>query len=273
MKNIFILTFILTILFCSCDNGNGGNTPTTTTDGDELRAVLFYREELRERYIAYRQKEKLSASDAVLYVNIGLDNPPYTNTKEAADPSDLLVLINKYNRLPEGYEPDDLAVMPFKYTYNENGGVKLRQEALDALLLLIENNPSYDFCVKSGYRTEAFQRKIYENNLKIYPQEQVDKEIARPGFSEHQTGLAFDFTKKGHEAIGSFTGTKEAEFMAQNAHKYGFINRYQESREHITGYQSESWHYRYVGVYAATEIFEKGITLDEYIAMNSAMKK
>lgn len=86
---------------------------------------------------------------------------------------------------------------------------------------------------------------------------------ARPGYSEHQTGLATDIDNGGRTYI-LFKDTQEYQWMQENAHKYGFIQRYQEGKESITGYNVESWHYRYVGTETAEFIKSKNITYDEY---------
>jgi D-alanyl-D-alanine carboxypeptidase len=91
--------------------------------------------------------------------------------------------------------------------------------------------------------------------------------VARPGTSEHQTGLTMDITAKsvGLELVESFENTAEGKWLASNAHNYGFILRYPKGKTNITGYAFEPWHYRYVGVDIATDIFNRGITLEEYM--------
>lgn len=124
--------------------------------------------------------------------------------------------------------------------------------------------------VVSGYRTNDEQQIIYNNKLSEYKakgmstnkaKEETERWVALPGTSEHELGLAVDINADGIHSYG-----KEAyDWLATNAHKYGFINRYPKDKIHITGISNEPWHYRYVGKNAATEIFESGICLEEYI--------
>ena len=100
----------------------------------------------------------------------------------------------------------------------------------------------------------------------------ADKYTARPGYSEHQTGLAID-VKDGSGQYAFFKNSDEYKWMKDNAHKYGFILRYPEGKEHITGFSFEAWHYRYVGVDVATFIYENDLTFDEYHMMYIANKK
>ena len=93
----------------------------------------------------------------------------------------------------------------------------------------------------------------------------VDTYSSRPGFSDHQTGLACDIGMPGYK-FDMFTDTAECKCLHANAYKYGFILRYPEGKENITKYTYESWHFRYVGIEASTYIYENNITLEEYVA-------
>lgn len=122
----------------------------------------------------------------------------------------------------------------------------------------------------STYRDFARQKQLYEGYTAKDGQEAADRYSARPGYSEHQTGLAFDIGEAGleqHWASSSFGDTEGGKWLKANAHKYGFILRYPEGSEHITGYMHESWHFRYVGKEIAEEIYQKDITLEEYLGV------
>lgn len=122
----------------------------------------------------------------------------------------------------------------------------------------------------STYRDFARQKQLYEGYTAKDGQEAADRYSARPGYSEHQTGLAFDIGEAGQEqhwASSSFGDTEGGKWLKANAHEYGFILRYPEGSEHITGYMHESWHFRYVGKEIAEEIHQKGITLEEYLGV------
>lgn len=117
----------------------------------------------------------------------------------------------------------------------------------------------------SGYRTYAYQASLYNNYVKKDGKEKADTYSARPGHSEHQTGLAFDLNK----VDSSFEGTPEANWIAAHAHEYGFIVRYPKGKQEITGYKYEPWHVRYIGVEMATAVYESGLCLEEFLGITS----
>ncbi|AJD90110.1 serine-type D-Ala-D-Ala carboxypeptidase [Jeotgalibacillus malaysiensis] len=122
----------------------------------------------------------------------------------------------------------------------------------------------------STFRSYDYQTDLYNRYVEQHGQEEADRFSARPGYSEHQTGLGFDIGAEGQEehwASDSFKDTKEAKWLAENAHQYGFILRYPAGKEHITGYQYESWHFRYLGEELATKVYESGLTLEEYLGI------
>ncbi|NTW05478.1 MAG: M15 family metallopeptidase [Peptococcaceae bacterium] len=119
--------------------------------------------------------------------------------------------------------------------------------------------------LSSGFRSYRLQADIYKNNLNIYGQSVADTFSARPGYSEHQTGLAFDL----NTISDSFAKTKEGVWVKNNCHKYGFIIRYPEGKQGITGYKYEPWHLRYVGIGNAEAIFNSGLCLEEYLGLTS----
>ena len=120
--------------------------------------------------------------------------------------------------------------------------------------------------VKSGFRSYSTQKSLYNSYVKRDGQAAADRYSARPGHSEHQTGLAFDINK----ANSSFAGSPEANWLAANCYKYGFIIRYPEGKEAITGYIYEPWHVRYLGAQIATEVFNSGLCLEEYLGITSS---
>jgi D-alanyl-D-alanine carboxypeptidase/Choline-binding repeat len=121
--------------------------------------------------------------------------------------------------------------------------------------------------IASGYRSYEYQKNLYWRYVSIYGQAQADRFSAYPGYSEHQTGLAFDIGGSNSSlwVSSGFDHTAEAKWLAKNAHHYGFILRYPPGKEHITGYMYESWHFRYLGVDVASKVFSSGLTLEEYL--------
>ncbi|MBY0222193.1 MULTISPECIES: M15 family metallopeptidase [Sporosarcina] len=123
----------------------------------------------------------------------------------------------------------------------------------------------------STYRSYDYQVTLYNRYVERDGREAADRYSARPGYSEHQTGLAFDIGEVNHEkhwASTSFGDTEAAKWLGANANQYGFILRYPEGKEEITGYMHESWHYRYVGKEKAEQIFKRNITLEEYLGVH-----
>lgn len=123
----------------------------------------------------------------------------------------------------------------------------------------------YNLFVKSGFRSYSTQKSLYNGYVKRDGTAAADRYSARPGHSEHQTGLAFDINK----ASSSFAGSPEAIWLAANCYKYGFIIRYPEGKESITGYIYEPWHIRYLGVEIATAVYNSGLCLEEYLGITS----
>lgn len=165
-----------------------------------------------------------------------------------------VLLANKQHPLPETYAPGE---EPEARTAFETMKAAAAEDGLDLSAF-------------STYRDFARQKQLYEGYVAKDGQQAADRYSARPGYSEHQTGLAFDIGEAGQEqhwASASFGDTEGGKWLAANAHKYGFILRYPEGSEQITGYMHESWHFRYVGKDIATEIHQKGITLEEYLGV------
>lgn len=219
-----------------------------------------YFEKNYERYVNYKiANPKLTDDEVITRVNIGLDNKFYTNIRESNLDDGILILCNKYNKLPKNYVPK-LVTMNSKYA---KGG-KLHPEAYDAFKKLSDDarKLGYKIIVNSGYRSYGSQTSIYNNYVNRDGRERADTYSARPGHSEHQTGLAIDVASSGR--FSSFGSTKEYTWMKANAHKYGYILRYTKKNQWITGYMNEEWHYRYVGIDAADYIYKNNITFEEY---------
>ena len=116
------------------------------------------------------------------------------------------------------------------------------------------------------YKLYKNQEDTYNLYLKTYGKKYAESYVTHPGFSEHQTGLAIDISRRDIGLTSNFMFTNEYLYLKNNAHRFGFINRYPMDKEIITGYLFEPWHYRFVGVDIATEIYLNNITLEEYLA-------
>ena len=188
-----------------------------------------------------------------------------TTSPAVAEPTDTLVLVNKTTSLAEDYQPSDLVWVDLPGV-RETQLRKEAAEALEDLFAAAELKNLTLYCC-SGYRSYQTQEELYAENVKAYGQKEADLVSAKPGQSEHQTGLAMDVTAESvnFDLLESFGQTPEGAFIKNNAHLYGFIVRYPEDKTAITGYAYEPWHLRYVGKDVATEIYDKQLTFEEYL--------
>ncbi len=207
------------------------------------------------RYEQYQEKNKTSLQEAVLKVNIGLDHDFYTQIEEIEDKEDYQVLVNKYRTLKE-YEPKDLKSLSYDARY------QLREKAADAFEELVSFAKLENVFIRpySAYRSYSYQQSIYNTYIQKDGRILADTYSARPGHSEHQTGLAVDVWSEGMNDISE----EDALWLKENAYKYGFIVRYPKESESITGYIEEPWHLRYLGKDLAKKVWESQLTYDEY---------
>lgn len=191
--------------------------------------------------------------------------PAYDDSHQDADGLTVIsgiLLVNKNHPLPADYAPD--------YTNGAGQSTSLQGEAEAAAeaFLAAANAQGNSMYVLSGYRSYNVQASLFANYAAIHGEEKANTFSARAGQSEHQTGLSFDVGDAQHSGYNLQTSIDQfpgVQWMMQHCAEYGFILRYPEGKEDITGYQYEPWHYRYVGVEAATAIMASGLTLEEYL--------
>ena len=174
-----------------------------------------------------------------------------------------ILLVNDSHRLDANYVPEGLVNL-----YNQRHSFRLASseiylarecyEPMEKMFAAAEKDNMNGFIVTSGYRS-------YERQAEVYAESEPGK-AQQPGASEHQTGLAFDVTV---ETANGFENTPQYAWLQQHAHEYGFIQRYPANKADETGISYEPWHYRYVGVKAATLIWKQGVTLEAFLAENS----
>lgn len=186
-----------------------------------------------------------------------------------AQPESITALVNKQNKLPEDYSPTDLVYPDVRFIFDEKVEKRqLRKEAAGALeeMFIAAENDSTPLAGVSAYRSHTTQKSLFERYVKRDGLEKARTYSAFPGTSEHETGLAIDISGSEGKcaAADCFAGTKEALWLEEHAHEFGFIIRYLKGKEAITGYQYEPWHLRYVGTELAAELKESGETLEEY---------
>ena len=176
-----------------------------------------------------------------------------------SDPKSIEVLANKKRPIePLTYAPTDLVSI--------GSGQSLRSEAAKAYKKMRDAAAATGvrFHPISGYRSYSQQAATYNHWKATYGQQHADSVSAAPGTSEHQLGLAVDVTDGICKLRRCFGNTEAGQWVAKNAHKYGFVIRYPEGKSDITGYWPEPWHLRYVGVDLAKELTTKGLTLEEH---------
>ena len=229
----------------------------------------YYLDKNFDKYISYMNEfSDLSTKEIIRNINIHIDKDFYEETYEANTSLDTSILVNKYYYLKKDFAPDDLVTISQTYSWGESGSQKVRKIVYEAFLDMwnAANSEGYYLMVNSSYRTYQDQESVYNNYRNTSGQNYADSIAARPGYSEHQTGLAIDIFSKTKTNKNTFKDSSEAKWLKENAYKFGFILRYPENKENITGTTYEAWHYRYVGKDIATYIHEHDITFDEYYA-------
>jgi len=232
---------------------------------EEVKKLDYYNNNYEKRYKSYKkQNNNMDLIQIIKNVNMNLDQTPYEYTIKANNLNTEKILVNKYYYLDEDYVPENLENINRKYALSN---MRLVNYAKDAFENLSKDAQKEDLNIiaMSTYRSYTYQVNLYNRYKKEDGEEKADTYSGRPGHSEHQTGLAVDVYNK-KEDYTNFHKTKEYEWMQQHAHEYGFILRFPEGKEKETGYEFESWHYRYVGVEIATYIHQNNISLEEYYA-------
>ena len=233
---------------------------------DNLKRYLDYDiMEVKSIYDISNIKKDFNYEDVVTYVNANLDKEYYSsdNLISNEDASKIDVLVNKYHKLDENYEPSDLTIINSKYA---SGTQKLRKEAQIKFEEMASDMAKDNLKIYAGstYRSFTYQKGLYDRYVKKDGFAAAETYSARSGYSEHQLGLAVDIVGGKWDYLSE--KDKEYNYLIKNSYKYGFILRYPRGSEYITGYMFEDWHFRYLGVELATKVFNSGLTYDEYIA-------
>lgn len=174
-----------------------------------------------------------------------------------------LFLVNRQHMISESYVPD------VRKTNLYGMSQSMRSDAADALetLFAAAAEDGAKLSTVSGYRSYSKQKTIHARKVKSIGQKAADLISAPPGGSEHQLGLAMDVAQRNSSQLNTnFGDTTAGKWVDANAYRYGFIVRYQEGTEAITGYQFEPWHIRYLGPVYAKEVFESGLPLELYVS-------
>ncbi len=225
----------------------------------------YFIEKHFKEYLDYYKESDYDLTDVVAIVNVGANKEFYTDTKKSDISKGELILTNKFYTLDNTYNSDQMINVSNQYSYGENQMVT--EQTYNAFLNMFNKakEEGLTLIINSSFRSFEEQEEIYNDYKSSRGEEYADSIAARPGHSEHQTGMAIDIQTYGSRA-DTFEEFDEFKWLQENAYKYGFILRYPKDKEYLTGYDYESWHYRYVGVDAATYIHENNITFDEYYA-------
>ncbi len=243
---------------------------TTTKKNDVIYKIItqkYYISKNLDRYLAYQAlKPETKIKDVIAIVNVNADNEWYDkNTVKETDMSKGdLILVNKFNYLKPDYIPDDLETISIQYAYNDN---QVRKHVNKAYIEMWKQAKSDGVLIiaSSSFRKYEWQDTLFKRYTVQKGEAYAESVSARPGYSEHQSGLTIDILTT-NTTMASFDQTDAFKWLEKNAYKYGFIIRYPKGKTYLTGYSYESWHYRYVGKEVASKIYKEKITFDEYYA-------
>lgn len=228
---------------------------------DEFYSYSFAKLKNYDRYITFMDNEGDDEEDTIIKVNLDLDKENYKDPIKTNDYSKN-VLANKHHYLGSKYVPK-LVSVPSKYLLDKSEKVKGTSEAVNAAINMINaaSKDGLNLRINSGYRSYKDQEETYNYYKDLYGESYCRKYVILPGYSEHQTGYAFDF---GSLSSKIFEDSKEYDWMVKNAYKYGFIYRYQKRFEDLTGVRHEAWHFRYVGKKASKIMDSENMPFEEY---------
>jgi D-alanyl-D-alanine carboxypeptidase len=197
---------------------------------------------------------------------------PTSTLTASDDPLSLRVVVNKHRPLrPKDFVPPDLVAVPVPHT----NPPQLRREAAAAVVRLVRaaDTAGIRLLSISAYRSYSSQQRVYGEDLRHYGRAGADRQTARPGYSEHQTGLAIDLgARSGRCSLAEcFGAIPEGRWIAANAWRFGFVLRYPKGDDRITGYEYEPWHLRYVGTAVAAAVHRRhGEPLETYFGLPAA---
>lgn len=231
--------------------GKAGEYPIEVTLKDESK------NKLKKSSVVVIEEEKKVVENTSANANTNTNtnanennNAPAPSTPSVVTPTYVqgILIVNKVHPIPAN----------FAYGENPTAGAQVRKLIADMQSQGYNISSSY-----SGYRSNAYQASLYNGYVAASGQAAADTYSARPGYSEHETGLAFDLIDGNGQLVES---QPEAEWIRTHAHEYGFIVRYPFGKEYITGFMPEPWHLRYIGSRAG-EIYASGLCLEEFLGV------
>lgn len=210
-------------------------------------------------YILYK---RLSTMIVILLSFLIINKSSFQEVSYINKEEEFLKLVNKEKPLDKTYVPKDLCIVSnVDFIMRADETMYINKEVLYYYSLLYNDaiSKGLRLTIFSGYRSYAKQEILWHKN----PNEFY---VAKPGYSEHQTGLAIDVSRRDIGLTKNFENTEEYKYLKRHAHEFGFIVRYPKEKQKITGYLFEPWHLRYVGIENATNIYKNNLTLEEYLS-------
>lgn len=212
--------------------------------------------------------KQLRSSNASVNIINEKNNEVIDVSSNVDNNNEYLKLINRTNPVDSNYEPYDLVTPNIRLKTASDTTALVRYEVANALEDMFNDakKVGINLIGISGYRPYEYQKVIYNNKVSRDGVIEANKYVAKPGTSEHQSGLVMDILSTEYTSLDEgFENTNAYKWLSENMSNYGFILRYPKGKESITGYEYEPWHLRYVGIDAAKDISKKQLTLEEYL--------
>jgi len=226
-------------------------------------------------WILYPHKTKAPAADNTTKSSVAVAQPAgFDKTQYSIDtPDSPWWIVSRKRPLPDGYVPPDLVTPTVTLNNTKSASENtLRKDTATAVEKLFASAKAagLSYMLASGYRSKALQTSVYNSYVAQYGVAKADTFSARPGTSEHQTGMALDVSRTDRKLYldQAFGNDPAGQWLAAHSYEYGFIVRYPEGKDAITGYEYEPWHIRYVGIPLATELHKTGQTMEEFFGLN-----
>lgn len=260
MKKILIAILICTIFLSACSADKEVKEKSSKVESNKKRNVE------KEKAV-----NKVDPNEILLpkeYFNV---LATVSGKQTIQNPENDRLLVNRNYYLSSTFVPENLVVPNINFSFSDTSVEKahLRQSAATALekMFAASKSAGLHLTAVSGYRSYQRQSGLFDAEIKSKGETEAVKWVARPGTSEHQSGLAMDVScvSYGNQLDQGFDQTKEFKWLSENAYKFGFILRYPKGKESITQYDYEPWHYRYVGIDIATKMFKSGICFEEFM--------
>jgi LAS superfamily LD-carboxypeptidase LdcB len=228
----------------------------------QIVSEKYYLNKNFNKYLTYYDNHPYTElSKIIALVNTRADELWYTKPEKTDVEAGYLMLVNKFNYLEADYERIDLEAFDLSVSYGsygDNKAAKIVVENYDKMQAEVKRLFDVQIMVTAGYRSYSTQQEMFDAYGEDY--------VARPGHSEHQTGLGIDIVSPRHPSVQDFFESEEGKWIVENCWQYGFIIRFPEDKEDITGYDNDALHIRYVGQTDAKKMKDEHLSLDEYYA-------